>query len=784
MSNKFHSGLLHLEIHIHLTAMDLIVQLNPQRLPSSPPLFACPVGMSLLLMPHGTPAYYLGTYAGPTTSSSMEFEENIVGWGIPRSLINETFIICWVPLRRLQERQDGGAIVLWPKALSLVNPSSPKLSFTPSIPFPTKPEPLPSTPHQLNTSQPESSLPVGNSETLDLPSMATAMGEYIDSIIKERQRRPDLPNTSRNPIGESPTQSNFPSSALIGAQGDFATPAINYPSPPDQNLADLLRAIPVNTMMQTPSMEPSASLPEPQLSPVPAPEPEPQDHPMGSWDPFFTGVGNINDGIDSTMFDSINATGLDGLNTFSAVWNDDDFNVFDAPTTIPDTVIADAPAVTVRDIDFGISTIDWTNGMLTAGASTTSPSFQAHITATSGGIFQFPGVGQPSPTPNATAELSSPHHHATVMSSPAKTPFSVLHEIEIPNVMQVDAPPDGDMFSKIEFLGSRAFDEADDKYLRGKFSLPSPPSDFQVDARAHYLQNRLEEDKRKNGDIPWNSGLVRGGDIRTRYIDATNPRLGILHAISGGVVKSTRMPKEKPAGRQLQWKEEDEPWRLATPPAEAESEISDESSGEEIDVSDTEAVSPGFQGQAAAPIASTTTGSTPEGSRFLQARFDFSYIVKKGLAVVYDPATALTSAAPTMSVPTPVSPNTGAGGGDVHGRVSSQIAGRVAIEAAENVLWAASIRAWGSSGKRQEGPVQFECQVLEKMIVEALGVPLITLQEYVGVDGVSNYYYCLQIRTDPIIIQRRPLRLQHQRQHPKRKAEAGRALSSVIPPLR
>jgi len=670
-----------------------------------------------------------------------------MGWGIPRSLITETFILCWLPLRRLQERQDGGAIVLWPKALTLVNPSSPKLPFTPSIPFPTKPESLPSTLYQPNTSQPESSLSVGNSETLDLPSMATAMGEYIDSIIKERQRRPDLPSTSRNPIEESPTQTNFPSSALIGAHGDFATPAINYPSPPDQNLADLLRAIPVNTMMQTPSMRPSASLPEPQLPPEPAPEPEPQDHPMGSWGPFFTGVGNINDGLDSTMFDNINATGLDGLNAFSTVWNDDDFNVFDAPATISDTVITDVPTTTVRDIDFGISSIDWTNGVLTAGAPTTTPTFQGHITAMSGVVYQFPGVGQTSPTPNVNAELSSPHHHATVTPSPAKTPFSVLHEIEIPDVMQVDAPSDGDMFSKIEFLDSKAFDEADDKYLRGKFSLPSPPSDLPFDARARYLRKRQEENKGKNGKIPWDSGLVRGGDIRKRYIDATNPHLGILHAISGGAVKSTRMLKEKPAGRQLQWKEEEEPWRLATPPAETESEISDESSGEEIDVSDTEAVSPSFQGQPAAPIAITTTGSAPEGPRFLQARFDFSYIVKKGLAVVYDPATALTSAAPTMSVPTPVSPNTGAGGGDVHGRVSSQIAGRVATEAAENVLWAASIRAWGSSGKRQEGPVQLECRVLEKIIVEAMGVPLISLQEYVGVDGVSTYYCCLQIRT-------------------------------------
>jgi len=745
--HKFHSGLLHLEIQIHLTAMDLIVQLNPQRLPSSSPLFACPIGTSLLLMPHGTPAYYLGTYAGSTTPSLMEFEESTVGWGIPRNLITETFILCWVPLRRLQERQDGGAIVLWPKTLSIVNPSSPRLSFIPSIPFPTKPESLPSILHQLNASQPESSLSAVNSETLDLPSMATAMGEYIDSIIKERQRRSDLPNTSRNPIGESPTQSNFPSSALIGAQGDFATPAINYPSPPDQNLADLLRAIPMDTMMQTPAMEPSASLPESQLPPAP----EPQDHPMGSWGPFFAGVENMNDGIDSTMFDTITATGLDGLNAFSSVWNDDDFNVFDAPATISDTVITDVPATTARDIDFGIATIDWTGGMLTAGATTMTPNFQAHGTATGGVTFQLPGVGQPSPTPNTNAELSSPNHHATVTPSPVKTPFSVLHEIEVPDVMQVDAPPDSDIFSKIEFVDSKGFDEADDKYLRGKFSLPSPPDDWQVDARPHRPQIR-QEGKKNNREIPWDSGLVRGGDIRMRYTDATNPRLGILHAISDGVVKSMRMPKEEPAVRLLQWKAEDEPWRHATPPAEAKSESSDESSGEEIEASDTEAISPSFQGQAAAPTATTTTGSIPEGSRLLQARFDFSYIVKKGLAVVYDPATALTSAAPAMSVPTPVSPNTGAGGGDVHGRVSSQIAGRVAIEAAENGLWAASIRAWGSSGRRQEGPAQFECRVVEKLVVEALGVPLISLQEYVGIDGTSNYYCYPQIRTDSITI--------------------------------
>jgi hypothetical protein len=569
--------------------------------------------------------------------------------------------------------------------------------------------------------------------------MATAMGEYIDSIIKERQRRSDLPNTSRNPIEESPTQTNFPPSAFIGTQSDFTTPAITYPSPPDQNLSELLRAIPMDTIVPIPAMEPSTSLPEPQLPPAP----EPQDHPMRSWDPFFVNVDNTNDGIDSTMFDAIGATSLDGLNAFNTVFNDDDFSLFDAPTSIiPDTIVTDGPATTVQDIDFGIfdaSTIDWTTGTLTAGAPTTTVNFHTPGTATGGVMFQLPGIGQLSPTPNTNAELSSPHHHATFTPSPVKTPFSVSQEIEIPDLMQVEAPPGGDVFSKVEFVNSKALDEADDKYLRGKFSLPSPPSDLKLDARPHRLQSQQDrEDKRKkNREIPWDSSLVRGGDIRARYIDATNPRLSILHALSGGAVKSMRMPTGKPAGKLLQWKAEAEPWSLPTPPIETGSESSDESSGEEIEASDTEAVSPDFQGPGAAPTTTTTTWNIPEGSKLLQARFDFSYIVKKGLAVVYDPATAHTSAAPTMSVPTPVSPNTGAGGGDVHGKVSSQIAGRVATEAAENGLWAASIRAWGSSGRREEGPAPFECRVLEKMVVEAMGVPLMSLQEYVGVGGTS-----------------------------------------------
>ena len=709
-----------------------------------------------------------------------------MGWGIPTGLITETLILCWVPLRRLQERQDGGAIILWPKGLALVNLSSPKLPFIPSIPFPTKPESLPNTLHVLNTSQPDSSLSVGNSETLDLPSMATAMGEYIDSIIKERQRRSDLPNTSRNPIEESPTQANFPSSALIGTEGDFTTHAINYPSPPDQNLAEVLRKIPMDTMVQTPAMEPPAPFPDPQLppGPEPAPGPEPQDNPTGSWDPFFAGVENISNGIDSTMFDPINAPALDGLNAFSTVWNDDDFNVFDAPTTISDTIMTDGPSVAIQNIDFGISTIDWTTGTLSAGVPTTTSILQTQGATTSGVTFQLPGMGQPSPTPNANVELSSPHHHATVTPSPAKTPFSVLHEIEIPDVMQVGAPLDSDVFSKVEFVDSKAFDEADDKYLRGKFSLPSPPSDLPVDDRPHRARRRPErEDMRKNGEMPpWDSRLVRGGDIRARYIDATNPHLGILHAISGGEVKSTRMRKEQNAGRVLQWKEQEpwrqEPWRLPTPATEAESESSressGESSGEEMEVSDTEAVSHSFQGQAAAPTATTTaTGNIPEGPRLLQARFDFSYIVKKGLAVVYDPATTLTSTAPAMSVPTPVSPNTGAGGGDAQARVSSQIAGRVAIEAAENGLWAASVRAWGSSGRREEGPAQFECRVLEKMVVEAMGIPLMSLKEYIGADGISQVLTTrkLGLIPSPSSVDRRHTGISANTQGEKRKQE-------------
>ena len=86
---------------------------------------------------------------------------------------SETLILCWVPLRRLQERQDGG----------VAQGNSPCLPFLPKAPIyslPHQSESHPGALHLLNSSQPGSSLSVGNSETLDLPSMATTIGEYID----------------------------------------------------------------------------------------------------------------------------------------------------------------------------------------------------------------------------------------------------------------------------------------------------------------------------------------------------------------------------------------------------------------------------------------------------------------------------------------------------------------------------------------------------------------------------------------------------------------------------
>lgn len=123
-----------------------------------------PSGTPITLLPHGVPAYYLSTYAGPVSALTTQFEDALVGFGAgdwkatlpqrhtsystPNEEASPTYIIAWLAVQNKQG-EDKGIPVIWPVRLCV--------AFHPTSPSPHARTPLqhiPDLPTQLQASPP------------------------------------------------------------------------------------------------------------------------------------------------------------------------------------------------------------------------------------------------------------------------------------------------------------------------------------------------------------------------------------------------------------------------------------------------------------------------------------------------------------------------------------------------------------------------------------------------------------------------------------------------------
>jgi mediator of RNA polymerase II transcription subunit 13 len=203
------------------------------------PSIPLPSGAPIILLPYGTPAYFLANYNGPVSGIVKQFRESLRGLGIGDweghcvsskdshrpahglSVNNfgqaPTFIIGWIKVENKQG-EDKGITIIYPSSLCLsyVPSSCPRpLDYIPELPTPLQPSPQvpPAAPSIFSSLSPsdtgESSsfysarLPIPVSPTCDslrsfrtltlskskdIRQVATEIGGYVDAVARDRER--------------------------------------------------------------------------------------------------------------------------------------------------------------------------------------------------------------------------------------------------------------------------------------------------------------------------------------------------------------------------------------------------------------------------------------------------------------------------------------------------------------------------------------------------------------------------------------------------------------------
>lgn len=261
----------HLMVHLsrlsaegpsHLVVHPTVLPTPYLPLPQPLPL---PAGTPITLLPHGTPAYFLANYTGPTSALTKQFQDSLRGMGVrewegeatsnihtfslrmgPEPGERSTYIIAWINVENKQG-EDKGITIIYPTklCLSFVPSSTPRqtLDYIPELPAQLQPSPqvppqvpplsasilaslsAPSpdisalSPHPSPLSHPHrpvlSSSPTSDSlrafrtltlsKSKDIRRVASEVGAYVDSVAREREReRERLKREREGGVGGSP----------------------------------------------------------------------------------------------------------------------------------------------------------------------------------------------------------------------------------------------------------------------------------------------------------------------------------------------------------------------------------------------------------------------------------------------------------------------------------------------------------------------------------------------------------------------------------------------------
>lgn len=326
LNNTWNSRpLLYCQLQIHLihqcNASPPHFIIHPLLLPTSflPLKHALPLspGTPIALLPHGTPAFFLTTYTGPTSALAKQFHESLQGLGVSgwdsspsphthsttsSSSSSETpmFILAWISVEN-KKGEDKGIIIIYPAALCLAfissspfpypSPSRPPLTYIPELPAPLQPSPqvppavpasnpfLPATsPQSIEPSLPplahhRPALPSSTSSdclrtfrsltlsrSKDLQLVAIEVGGYVDAVARERERERERLKREREREA-SGSRTAAPTPTPTSAGGSAPAPA---PHPPPPGVLSQTQPLPASSRSQS-QTEPSL-VQQPQVS--------------------------------------------------------------------------------------------------------------------------------------------------------------------------------------------------------------------------------------------------------------------------------------------------------------------------------------------------------------------------------------------------------------------------------------------------------------------------------------------------------------------------------------
>ncbi|KAG6885784.1 hypothetical protein C0993_009889 [Termitomyces sp. T159_Od127] len=224
-----------------------------------------PPGTPITLLPHGTPAFFLAHYNGPTSALTKQFQDSLQGLGAGSwSSTSKTYVIAWINVENKQG-EDKGIVLIYPTALCLsltpsLIPPRPPLEHIPSLPTALQPSPhmsaqpppssissaspqIPYPPPSALYSQPQPVIPSSPSsdsvrafraltlsKSKDIHQIAAEVAGYVDAVARDREKERERLKRERESNNAS-TSPKFARTAIISATGMQSPPTISSSAP-------------------------------------------------------------------------------------------------------------------------------------------------------------------------------------------------------------------------------------------------------------------------------------------------------------------------------------------------------------------------------------------------------------------------------------------------------------------------------------------------------------------------------------------------------------------------
>ena len=703
----------HFEVHFSHCCLLLHPILRPvEMLPLAYSVAVSP-GSPIKLLPFGTPAYYLGPYAGPTNSLTAQFEDSLRGLGVGgwkdpahkptgKHLEGPSYVIAWVAVQN-GPGEEKGISVVWPLNLcltflpeslqarqgllslpelpmslrlhsSIPPPSSTAVSAPQIAPQDTK-SPLSAIPTIPPVELPPRVAVYSARSLLSLPSrventvdgVSREVSGFVDYVAKERERERERIKRERD------NHSNPISFSQPAATQTNDTERERTSSPPL-----------VVGLMLSDNQESSESPLEETREPLDGSDANPGD---SAQDPPAPSVKSPDVAGPYEIYPNFNSSWTQDADQFSALEIDYEMGFgMEMNAMDRDTGVGGETGITT-DLDdiYGVFTDDDFNFFDRPTLDEGYPEQARSTTLLRDPLVPQHGVVPPVAAPTSPANGVALHHdHVATLQHPTSPPISLwtstprvdslaaidsVEPVSSPSISSQSTPstPQAipDLRTPSSTYGSSVFDPvwfspthrtSDRKYASGKFSLPDRRAIRAPDAPAH------------------NTGW------RFRYDDATDPRKSVVRRLTAPS-SSVDLVDARGEIVENEW-----------------GNLSEEASEDWSDVGSIDERSVGFADEADTDISvllerpcTPPPQSTPLGPSLLDCQFHHGYIVPLSRPLHSPPsaltATNLQNMVPTISVPTPVSPPAMLGE-----KLKSweAAAGLLVREIVENPLWAES----------------------------------------------------------------------------------------------